>query len=103
MWVVDKIKVGGITYDVVYTEDISGFLYGSCNYEKGKILISSKTGEERQQQTLIHEMLHAIMFETGLTQEEEDEDREEEMVNRISLVLHQVLADNDFSFLRRDV
>jgi len=43
--------------------------------------------ESRKEQTFVHELTHAIFYEAGV--EEQDED----MINRVSLVLHQVLKD----------
>lgn len=101
---VDEIKVGGITYNVRITEDIQGFLYGSCSDDRSEILISTHPSKSKQEQTLIHELVHAIFNEAGLTDEAEDGElyiAEEELVNRIGIVLHQVLTDNDFSFLHK--
>lgn len=53
-----------------------------------KIQIDSTLGDERKQQTLIHELTHAIFLEAGY------KDQEEDMINRVSIVLHQVLQDN---------
>ena len=58
------------------------------------IEINDKIHKTRQDQTLVHELTHAMFFEAGL----EDE---EDLVNRLGLILYQVLKDNDFSWLRR--
>jgi hypothetical protein len=46
--------------------------------------------DERKEQTIVHEMLHAIHFEAGYDSEDQDED----MINRTANVLHQVIVDN---------
>lgn len=95
----DKIKVGGIVYDVEFKELEAdrGVQLGWCEYAKSKIEINNHNiSEQKQEQTIIHEMTHAIIHEAGL----DFGDDEERIVNHISLVLHQVLKDNDFSWLR---
>lgn len=98
---IDKIKVGGIVYDVEFKEldAENGIQLGWCNYVKSKFEINNHNiSEQKQEQTIIHEMTHAIIHEAGL----DFGDDEESIVNHISLVLHQVLKDNDFSWLRED-
>lgn len=96
----DKIKVGGIDYQVVLKDldtrgdDKNGQQLGWCVMGDNLIEINEKIHKTRQDQTLIHELTHAMFFEAGL----EDE---EELVNRLGLILYQVLKDNDFSWLRR--
>lgn len=96
---VEFIKVGGIYYEVVFKEldADEGVQLGWCNYVKAKLEINNhNVSEQKQLQTIIHEMTHAIVHEAGLGFGED----EERVVNHLSLVLHQVLKDNDFSFLR---
>ena len=96
---IDKIKVGGIIYDVEFKElDAESVVQlGWCNYAKSKFEINNhNVSVQKQEQTIIHEMTHAIIHEAGLG----FGDDEERIVNHISLVLHQVLKDNDFSWLR---
>ncbi len=94
----DKIKVGGIVYDVEFKEleADQGVQLGWCKRAQTLIEVNNHNiSKQLQQQTLIHEMTHAILFEAGLELE-----NEEDAVNRIALVLHQVLKDNDFGWLR---
>lgn len=97
---IEKIKVGGINYSVK-EKDLSdfnnndSFRMGQCFETKAEIEISERLPTERKNQTLVHELVHAIFFESGIELE-----NEEEIVNRIGLILYQVLKDNDFSFLK---
>ena len=96
---IDKIKVGGIVYDVEFNEldAESGIQLGWCNYAKSKFEINNhNVSVQKQEQTIVHEMTHAIIHEGGL----DFGDDEERIVNHISLTLHQVLKDNDFGWLR---
>lgn len=109
---IDKIKIVGVNYsvDVVDKFDMSeserakfvadGFdpenmiKWGEVEYEKSMIRIHSSLSEEKKKQTIIHEVLHAIFHEAGFDKDNEDE------VNRLAIVLHQVLVDNDFNWLK---
>ena len=95
----DKIKVGGIAYDVEFKEldSTDGVQLGWCDYAKSKIEINNhNVSEQKQKQTVIHELTHAIMHEAGLDLGDDEED----VVNKVGLVLHQVLKDNDFNWLK---
>lgn len=93
----DKVQVGGITYSIVVQEyfktpDDDRNLWGYCDYEKNEIYIRASLSEQRRQQVLIHELTHAIFHEAGYNEQDED------MINRISLILHQVIKNNVISF-----
>jgi len=93
-----KIKICGVDYQVVFMDRINDDdVLGEVSYVHSVIKISDRTSEDRQKQTLIHEMLHAIFFEAGLMELYDNED----VVNRVSTVLHQVLRDNDFKSIRK--
>jgi Zn-dependent peptidase ImmA (M78 family) len=87
-----QIKVGGTIYTV---NEVDGLLrklsmYGNVDFSDCIIQIDADMSEERKEQTIIHEMLHAVHFEAGYNPEEQDED----MINRTANVLHQVIVDN---------
>lgn len=91
----DKVKIGGIVYSVEIKEDLVGHTgnWGETNLKKTTIALDSNMSKQRTDQTLVHEIVHGIFEEAGF---EQDEDK----VNRLGIVLYQVLQDNDFSFLR---
>jgi len=94
---VSDIKVGGIIYDIEFKEleAEEGMQLGWCSFPEAKIEINNyRVGEQRQKQTIIHEMTHAMFQEAGIELE-----NEEDIVNRLSIVLHQVMKENDFSWL----
>jgi hypothetical protein len=87
-----QLKVGGAVYTV---HEIDGLvrklnLYGNVDFSDCIIQIDSAMSEERKEQTIIHEMMHAVHFEAGYNPDEQDED----MINRTANVLHQVIVDN---------
>ena len=95
---IDNIKVGGIDYTIEFKEldKEDGVQLGWCDYAKANFEINNHNiNEQKQKQTIIHEMTHAIIHEAGLG----FGDDEERVVNHIGLVLYQVLKDNDFSWL----
>lgn len=96
----EKVKVGGIDYDVS-VKDLSSFdqpnsfMMGKHHEMNTSIEISDKLSKQKRDQTFIHELLHAVVCESGL-----ELDDEETVVNQMGLVLYQILKDNDFSFIR---
>ena len=99
----ETVKVGAIKYEVVLDEleGDDGVQLGWCRYDKCKIEINNhrNINIQKQHQTFVHELTHAIMHEAGLG----FGDDEERVVNHIGLVLYQVLKDNDFSWLGKEV
>ena len=92
----EEVKIGGIVYPIEIVNDFTGETgdWGQTNFKKSKITIDSNLEKQRKNQILVHEIVHALFFEAGI---KDDEDK----VNRLGLVLHQMLADNDFSSLRK--
>lgn len=96
-----KIKVGGINYSinqVPYVENGGdrNFL-GSCSSSKQLIELEEGMSKDRKEQILIHELVHAIFNECGFNEHDED------TVNRLGIVLHQVIKDNDLKELLKEL
>lgn len=92
--IMEKVKIGGITY-AVEQHDHLGADHGLCgqiHYEKAIIKIDSAMSSEKQEQTLVHEILHGIFHEAGFREQDEDQ------INRVANVLYQVMKDNQFDF-----
>lgn len=87
----EEIKVCGINYKVELVDfiDVAGErnYQGMCHFDQTKIEILSSLSDQRKEQTFIHELTHAIFYEAGYDEQDED------MVNRVGIVLHQVLKD----------
>jgi hypothetical protein len=86
----EKVKVAGIEYEI---KEVEGILerfntLGQINYNKGIIELDSSLCQSRKEQTFVHELLHACFREAGY------EEQEEEMIDRVSTVLYQVIKDN---------
>ena len=86
-----EIKVGGIKYKVELVDyiDVAGErnFQGMCHFDQAKIEILSSLSDQRKEQTLIHELTHAIFYEAGYDEQDED------MINRVGIVLHQVMKE----------
>jgi len=86
-----KIKVGGIIYqikmvDYLPTEE-AGSKWGECDYQRGIIRIWKGLSREKQEQTFVHELTHAIAHEAGIDNQDED------IINRFALVAYMVIKD----------
>ncbi|WP_370222012.1 ImmA/IrrE family metallo-endopeptidase [Cytobacillus sp.] len=90
----NKVTVAGIDYAVIQVDEIDNnpLQMGQILYQKSLIQIKHGMSENKKEQTLVHELLHACFNESGF--EEQDED----MINRVSIVLYQVLKDNKLYF-----
>ena len=90
------IRVGSIDYSVELTSglSVSDDVLGAIHYGTSKVRVEESLPTSKLKDTFIHELTHAIFFEAGF------EEHEEETVNRIAKVLTMVLRDNDFAFMR---
>ncbi len=89
-----SIRIGGVEYEVVYTENLrdgNNLLYGLINYDDCTISLSTTDGNSHQHQcvTLLHEILHGIRNHAGA-----EIKNEEAVVDMFAKGLYQVLQDN---------
>lgn len=95
-----NIKIGGIVYEVDMKDlekpHAGATQLGWCKYDEAKIEVNNTINHQKQDQTLIHEMTHAIFHESGLDEYADDEN----IVTQFALVLFQVLKENSFDWLR---
>lgn len=85
-----EVKVGAITYTVNEQADMNDCfgVLGQIIYPRTAITVDANMTEERKEQVFIHELTHAIFHEAGFDEQDED------VVNRVSMFLYQVLKDN---------
>jgi len=102
-----KVKVAGVVYKIEEKElsplsemdkEEGFFQMGWCIKPTTTIQVNSVMSKDKIKQTFVHEMVHALMQESGLDSNLENE---EDITNRLGLVLYQTLKDNDFSFIRK--
>jgi hypothetical protein len=91
-------RVGALDYHVTETPNLlrKHSLFGQVTYDDGLIEIEPTLSEQRKHNVIIHELLHACLFEAGY------DEQDEEQVRRLGNVLTQVLRDNDFAFMREE-
>ena len=86
-----SVRVAGIDYKVQEVVEFIGEpeMLGCVIYPFAQIRVKESLPADKKWQVFIHELLHAIFMEAGF------EEHDEEMVNRLGIVLHQVLKDNE--------
>ncbi|MGA3473002.1 ImmA/IrrE family metallo-endopeptidase [Lactiplantibacillus plantarum] len=92
------VKISGINYTVVLKkrlEDSGDACWGVTDYPGATIYIRKELSEQKQRQTLMHEMVHAMMHEAGL----DDICNDEKIVNPLGNMLDSTLVSNDLSKL----
>ncbi|MBL1228743.1 hypothetical protein IW492_05790 [Enterococcus sp. BWB1-3] len=86
------MKAAGVTYQIIekpFVEIAQDRNYmGSCSYQNTEINIVDSMSDDRKDDVLFHEITHAIFYEAGYDEQDED------MINRVGKVLHQVIKDN---------
>ncbi|WP_312507549.1 ImmA/IrrE family metallo-endopeptidase [Lysinibacillus sp.] len=89
-----EVNVAGIDYKVQYQEGMikSHNLMGQVLYAESTIDIDSSMSDSKKEQVFVHELLHAMLNEAGY------DEQDEELVNRLAIVLYQVLKQNDLNF-----
>ena len=90
-----KVRVGSIDYDVELTDETlvlnTQQSLGIIDYDNNKIRIANNIqSNQRQEQTFLHELVHAITreFKIDFTEDEET------IVDKFAYGLHQVIRDN---------
>jgi len=90
----EKIKIGGLKYDVEYAEKMiyeNRQTYGHIDQEMCKIQLDKTLKcEQSLKQTFIHEILHGICFDRNIDMG----DKEEDIVDQLAHGLLQVIIDN---------
>ena len=92
----DKVKIGHYEYDVKMIDDLKfgdDSVNGLCYPDSKEILINSKLNEQYYKGVLIHEILHGLFNESGISDRLE-EGLEEELVILLGNALHGFLKDN---------
>lgn len=93
-----KLKIGGLDWEITENVDVArqGQCFGTTHSFSQKIIMDTDSTEQKKVHTLIHEIMHAIWWQHGLSERFKDQPKlEEELVTTLSFGLHQVLKDND--------
>jgi hypothetical protein len=88
---IDKIKIGGIIYNVENVERLQGSeleaLDGKICFAKSTITLNTSLNDQTRLQTLFHKILHGIFMQSGHVQTED-------VVDSTAYGILQVLRDN---------
>ena len=90
------VKIGGTIYEIENTpysfDDDKTTVMGDIDQVAAKIKINldHSIAQVRKQQSLIHEILHAMIFEAGCENE-----IDEKLIKRLAMVMFQVVKEND--------
>jgi ssRNA-specific RNase YbeY (16S rRNA maturation enzyme) len=85
-----KIRILGVDYDIAETECVSKeeMRLGEINVMEQKIKIDSSLQSDAKSTTLLHEIIHGILFACGLDWQEEN------LTQSLATGLYQVLREN---------
>ena len=63
----DKVKIGGIVYEIEKITDLQGKTgeWGHIEYKTCRIVLDDSASQQIEDQTLIHEITHGILVEAG--------------------------------------
>lgn len=94
---INKINVGGVKYDVYLKKDLiepdsHQPVLGYTDYASSAIYIDNRLSKQHIKQILIHELVHAMLWETGAI----DSYSDESLVNPLGNMLYSVLRSNNF-------
>lgn len=96
---INKINVGGVKYDVYLKKDLiepdsHQPVWGYTDYARSAIYIDNKLNKQHIKQTLIHELVHAMLC---------DGYNDEKLVNPLGNMLYSVLRSNNLKVQKRGV
>lgn len=97
----DTIKIGVFNYKVTEQPDLYSNgtnVLGVSNVNQLTIKLDSDVVIERRKQTLIHEILHVLIYEAGLSEKLQEHD----VINPLANLLYRFMADNDLSWTREN-
>jgi Zn-dependent peptidase ImmA (M78 family) len=91
-----SLKINGFIFKVKESDDAcrEGNCYGSMHGATQTIFIDPTATDQKKKETLLHELIHAVAWTSGLSRRLDDSKREEEIVTSLSFGIYQVLSDN---------
>lgn len=91
-----EVKIMGFVWPVKFDKHVSneGQAFGSTHLHSQVIFLDPSTTVQKNEHTFIHEIMHAVFWQTGLTRRIDNIKLEEEIVNALSFGVYHVLKDN---------
>lgn len=93
-----KLKIIGFEWQIKENQELAdeGSCFGSTHIQTQTIYLEPKAPLQKKEQVLIHEILHVLWWQQGLSIRFKDQKNiEEELVTTLSQGLYQVLKDNN--------
>ena len=87
---VRTVEICGFVFKIVVSDDISEEELGRCETTRQVIYLNQHQGNDSMRDCLLHEVLHAVAYLTGLN----DEDGEEAFVSRLSTGMRATMIAN---------
>lgn len=92
---VDKVKIGGMIFDVIRVDELkhpsdNRRLDGNIRYGECKIYIDTSLSCQAELQTIWHEVIHGILVQAGMSEAADKED----VIEAIAYGVMAVLYDN---------
>lgn len=85
-----QVKIGAVTYEVQYEPRLADdALMGQIRLLEGVIAIRPNMSKTMEQITLLHEMTHAMLFQAG------EKEHDEQVIDIIAHGVVQVIQDNE--------
>lgn len=83
----------------LWDEDEEVYNLGKCHYDQCRICISKALDAGAREDTLLHELLHALLFITGAEKVYGgDREKDEKLVTALTPTMHRLLKDLGFRF-----
>lgn len=101
------LRIGGQRWAILIVSPKSKFLVddegsscvGRCDYDRSRIYISRDLDDAAREDTLLHELLHAMLYVTGAEHAYKGSHAaEERLVGALTPVMHRLLSDLGFRF-----
>jgi len=91
MQIKDSYRIAGHWYSIQYRDQMDDF--GKCDHDQCIIYIDANLTASQKEETLFHEVTHAMRSALGI--DVRDVDEEEIIVQGMGNMLYQFLQDND--------
>ena len=98
MMIPKKLKIIGFEWQIKESQEIAdeGACFGSTHTQSQTIYLEKRALTQKKEQVLLHEILHALWWQQGLSQRfTKQKEIEEEIITTLSQGLYQVLKDNN--------
>jgi hypothetical protein len=94
----DHIEIGPITYNIKIQKTVSSPhgtpLFGQVSYDEGLIELLKNQNPDMLQITLWHEIIHALFFQYGVSQDDTLKISREQLIDILATGIHDVLKRN---------